>query len=184
MKRFLILLITTILPFTAFAETPQSADISLSGVILRNPASSVKVLGKDIKVTEDESGPNYSVYNRNKTEVARFVMHEGDNLNTFSEIKVKYADSKKKKDLPSLNSVTNFVTGKKIKLGMSKEELFKILGSKHKTNKEEKTTIVKYMISDFQNSDFLQENNMPLYYGEYKFKKDKLIEFSFGFESP
>jgi hypothetical protein len=25
---------------------------------------------------------------------------------------------------------------------------------------------------------------MPIYYGEYKFELDKLIEFSFGFEYP
>ena len=188
-KTLLTLIITTLLiSFNTHAktppkETPKEADTSLNGVFLSNPESSVKVLGKKIEITDEDEGPNYSAYNKDKTQTAKFIMHEGDLKNSFNEFSIKYAGKDKGKTT-TLTNIESFKTGKGIKLGITRKELVEILGIKFKTKKEKETLTLRYQIETPNKSKFLQTYNMPTYHGEYKFKNNKLVEFSFGFKMP
>ena len=43
---------------------------------------------------------------------------------------------------------------------------------------------LSYRLDNKNESGFLQNNSAPAYYGQYHFKQDKLVRFSFGFEFP
>lgn len=73
-----------------------------------------------------------------------------------------------------------FSTENGIKLGISKEDLLKIKGN----NFVEEGDVIKYTLDDFNNSSFLQKYNLPIYFSNYTFKYNKLIEIYFGFEYP
>ena len=44
--------------------------------------------------------------------------------------------------------------------------------------------ILNYRIDGLKTSQFLKKYSLPVYYGSYHFKKEKLVEFGFGFEYP
>jgi hypothetical protein len=184
-----ILTIVLLVSFISFAKAPpkkipNNADISLNGVFLRNPESSVKVLGKKIKIVDEDSGPNFSAYNKDKGQIAKFVIFEGDNANSFSLFNVKYVQKSGKRKLLALSEIDKFISGKNIRLGMTRKDLVNILDSNFKTARNGDILTLRYQIGDSDKTGFLQHYNMPLYSSEYKFKNDKLTEFSFGFEMP
>ena len=81
-----------------------------------------------------------------------------------------------------MKNIDNFVTAKGIKLGLSKVEVIKILGGKFEiVEKEKGVKIIKYNIKGKEKFEVLKKYNVPEYFGEYIFKNDKLVEFSFGF---
>jgi len=82
---------------------------------------------------------------------------------------------------PETNS---FETFKGIKLGMGLNDVIKIFGTDCIKNIENDEIILNYGINGFRESKFLQFFNLPQYYGTYKFKKNMLIEFKFGFIYP
>ena len=81
-------------------------------------------------------------------------------------------------------SISHFVTGNNIGLGISSGELVNILGKAQRTDKIDTKNKVVYEIGDFDKSEFLKYYNMPYYYGEYVFIDDKLVKFKFGFSYP
>lgn len=164
---------------------PQSADISVNNIYIDDPESSVKVLGKQIDLIEpDNDFPQVNVYNKDKTQILTLIFHYGGIRNSFSEFRIKLAKSNSNLPSKHLQNIENFVTGKKISLGMTKNELVNILGNKYSETTKEAGILIEYEIDDYDKSDFLKKYNMPHYYGRYHFKDNKLIEILFGFTYP
>ena len=67
-----------------------------------------------------------------------------------------------------------------IKLGISKKDLIKIKGN----NFVETNHVLRYEISDYEKSHFLEKYNLPIYFAEYTFDQDKLSKIYSGFEYP
>jgi hypothetical protein len=164
---------------------PNEADVSLSGIYLLDSASAIKVLGPNIVLSEMNSRvpgyPEAQYLNRDQTELLTLIFHPGDEKHCFAEIvvqKMRWKKSERMKVLP----MDSFVSGKGVRIGMSKKELFQILPETFATGDEKGESIVEYLINPA--SSFLDNYNMPQYKGEYYFLKGKLTDFRFGFTYP
>ncbi len=194
MKRISLILILLIF-ISLFCEEldiilPSCVNISVINIFLNDENSSKQILGNIIPISElaqfdyDDYAtmPHVNFYNKQKTQILTLIFYPGDPKNNFSKMIIRKSINSSDDQIHSLNSINFFITGKSIELGITKEDLVEILGSKNKTeSKNENMEIVKYLISDFKNSDFLQKYNNPEYIGEYKFVNNILIEFAFGF---
>ncbi|MBC7865446.1 MAG: hypothetical protein IAF38_20895 [Bacteroidia bacterium] len=152
-------------------------DTVLNGIVLRNAASTEKILGRDIEFTEDtnlvdEDFPHHYVICNNKTALLTLFFHYGDGKNQVSEFKVEqlHGDRVIFKNFAAhkLND-KDFVSGKGVRLGLTKIELMRLLGI---------PTLITALEGDKTKFSYKQKNG--LYYADYFFEKRALIKFRFG----
>lgn len=170
-------------------QTPPSADISVSGIFLHDPESVKKVLGNAPTPSEDASPkgdnfPTLKACNSTKTELLVLIFHYGDVTNSYSEFRIGGLPNPRPGCLVPPGGVVHFVTGRGIRLGISRKELVGILGQGFSERREGNETVIRYTIADFEKSTFLKRYNMPVYYGSYRLKQGKLVGFEFGFVNP
>lgn len=157
-------------------------DTSLCGIILRNPQSADKVIGRDNKLDESDQ---YHFYSKMDNETLTLTQHAGDGKNSISIFSVSLSD-KADKGYKQLNFST-FQTEKGIKLGLSKQEVLAKLGNCYTIIDSTNDCIeLFYRIENPKDSrtKILESNNMPVYYSSFTFCKNKLKHFEFGFEYP
>ena len=164
---------------------PKSADISINGIFLNDSASVDGIIGENIDLIEpSDFFPHLKLENESNTELLVLIHHPGSVLNAFNEVNVrKKVDSKIDQSI-GMPSISHFVTGKNIRLGMSSDELKSTLGKPQRIDDSGDKIKITYEIVDFDKSRFLKYYNMPFYYGEYVFADDALVEFKFGFSYP
>jgi len=180
-----IALLATDESVNADLEIPRQADISACGIFLNDPESTLKILGPPpAPIESSDDFPILEICNSSNTEVLTLVFHPGDVSNSFSEFRVRKISKKSANCIKTPELINHFITGKGIKLGMSRKELTEILGSDFTEDKKGNATTLSYRIDDFDNSSFLKKYNLPIYNGVYRFENDKLFEFEFGFEYP
>ena len=154
-------------------------DISVNDIKLSD--TTAVVLGySDLKynVIEDKEELPYVIFtNENKTEILKLYLFYGTKKNEFYQAEISPYD---KKIVPNPTKYANFSTESGIKLGISKKDLIKIKGN----NFVETNHVLRYEISDYEKSHFLEKYNMPIYFAEYTFDQDKLSKIYFGFEYP
>ena len=154
-------------------------DISVNDIKLSD--TTTVVLGySDLKynVIEDKEELPYVIFtNENKTEILKLYLFYGTKKNEFYQAEISPYD---KKIVPNPTKYANFSTEGGIKLGISKKDLIKIKGN----NFVETNHVLRYEISDYEKSHFLEKYNMPIYFAEYTFDQDKLCKIYFGFEYP
>ena len=154
-------------------------DISINDIKLSD--TTAVVLGySDLKynVIEGKEALPYAIFtNENKTEILKLYLFYGAKRNEFYQAEISPYD---KKTIPNPTKYENFSTESGIKLGISKKDLIKIKGN----NFVETNHILRYEISDYENSHFLEKYNLPIYFAEYTFDQDKLCKIYFGFEYP
>jgi hypothetical protein len=115
------------------------------------------------------------------TQYLKMRQFPGSFKNSFGLFEVGKLDLKSKQDLKKL-PFESFVTESGIRLGISKEELIQIKGKKFQlVNRNEAETLI-YTLDD-HTSVFLNKYNMPSYTAKYSFLNEKLVAFSFGFDS-
>jgi hypothetical protein len=68
---------------------PQEADISVNGLFLEDSVSIETILGKELKLIENDYGFS-SFYVTNKNQILTLVFHPGSMLNQVSELEVRY----------------------------------------------------------------------------------------------
>jgi hypothetical protein len=183
MKTFRCLLIATLVGLAAKTQAepprsiPERADISVNGIFLEDPASTEKVLGKEIPHEEQ-----LVYWNKDRTQLLTLLFHGGDTVHAFAEFKVTRAG--KGDSAVKALSFPTFITGKGVRLGLSQRQVTAIFG-KGVEEDVGRQHLIRYSIEDIQTkTPFLKHYNLPSYYGEYRFEDGKLIEFSFGFELP
>lgn len=187
--RGILVIGTFILLLTSCRSTlPKSADVSVIGIRLADPKSVSRILSDEVHLAESHppSGFFYSNYcNSDCSQLLTLVQHPGSQRNSFSEMKVRKMSAGESSDSYRRLEIKEFMTGKKIKLGASPEEVLQILGRPDVNEKEETISVLKYKIMrNSSYSEFLKAYNMPIYYGNYRFVNNQLTEFSFGFEYP
>lgn len=168
---------TQVLP-TCIFENP---DTSLSGIQLRFAESARKVL----EVRRLKGDTTYKFYSNDRNELLAVMVHPGDSYSQVSIFRVTYADNPKLNATPS--RVMNFTTEKGIRLGLTKADIVSRLGdcySSSDTSVNKLTINYRLQLPQDSKTRLLQRQNMPIYYADYTFKDDKLIEFEFGFEYP
>jgi len=148
---------------------PQFYDSTVNGLQLRDLASIERIMGITDNIVDNES-ERAEVINETGNQLLTMIFHPGDVVNQFSEYKVEY---NKERKLPKLRiNEKEFITGKGIRLGITKEQLSETLGQP-KDKKQEDTWMYYYK----------QENGL-LYFGSYYFQDGMLAEFWFGEEYP
>jgi len=157
-------------------------DTSVVGIKIRNVESTLNVLGKKTSLEGDST---HVFYSSDKKQKLGLTVHPGDYRSQVSIFNISYSDNSKQK-INELN-FKEFKTEKGIKLGISKSEIIKKLGNCYLAKDSTKTSIeLNYRIEQPRDSKtkLLQNNNMPIYYANYKLKNDKLENIEFGFEYP
>lgn len=84
-------------------------------------------------------------------------------------------------------AIDHFASEKNIQLGLTKRDVVSKLGNCYTTTDSTENILgITYRIEDPQDSrtKLLERQNMPIYYAIYKFRKDKLVRYEFGFEYP
>lgn len=154
-------------------------DISVNDIKLSD--TTTVVLGySDLKynVIEDKEELPYVIFtNENKTEILKLYLFYGTKRNEFYQAEISPYD---KKTVPNPTKYKNFSTESGIKLGISKKGLIKIKGN----NFVETNHVLRYEISEYEKSHFLEKYNLSIYFAEYTFDQDKLNKIYFGFEYP
>ncbi|MHB8844235.1 MAG: hypothetical protein ACYC7L_05740 [Nitrospirota bacterium] len=169
----------------AESDIPRQADISVSGIYLSDPDSIRKMLGTSVTPVEpDNDFPIAVVCNSKSTEVLTLVFHYGSYRDSYSEFRVRSISKRPPNCIDSPKGGNHFITGKGIRLGISKRELINILGSGYSEKKEDHLIILQYKTDNVDTSRFIQKYDWSLYYGSYYFSKDKLVKFEFGFIYP
>jgi hypothetical protein len=166
------------------AKIPRKADISISGIYLQNSHSLNRILGNPPEPVEfGDDFPVIEICNSDKTEILSLVFHYGCTKNSISEIRIR-PFTMPSHCMMQLKRVDHFITGKGIRLGMSKKELENILGTGTVKKIKDNQILVEYIIDDNEKSTFLKKYNYYVYYGLYHFQNDSLMKFEFGFEYP
>ncbi len=160
----------------------QNPDSSVAGICIDNTKSTLKVLGKDTKLGGDWT---YRNLNKDKSQFLNLTIYPGSYYNQVSLFEVGYTNEILKGDRFLEN--VEFSTEKGIKLGMTNFELIEIFGECYKVNIKTKDSLkISYRIELPQDTknEYLSKHNMPIYYADYDFVRNKLNRFEFGFEYP
>ena len=171
-----------------YLELPDSLkpkfkpDTLVGQISLNNPDNTSEYLGENVMKNLTSNGLlSSSVTSIDGKQRFTFYFHPGNTTKEFSEFKVNYNENKTRNDKATDDK--EFVTENGIKLGMTSGEIRSLKGEPKIITKNE-TTVFQYKIDDYQNSKFLKNYNMPIYYADYEFNNGYLIEFKFGFEYP
>lgn len=163
---------------------PSNADISVNGIFLDDLESQAKVLGSNIPLDRDAALPSARFASRDGREVMTVFTHPGG-IGAIAELRIEYARHSQQ-SVRRLNDIESFLTGKRIRLGLSEADVTAILGNQLRRHSKGDYMTIEYRIEDLtlRKSEFLASYNMPIYYGIYTFRNDRLIAFQFGFEYP
>lgn len=179
-------LIAGLLVCTAvIADLPREAEISVSGVLLDDATSARTPFGTPPYLDDPESDqPKVYLCNADKSEKLTLVYYEGDTANIISEFRAERVETRYVDCLQPPASIDRFVTGKGIHLGMTQNEVARILGNHYTEHNQLDETVISYRIDNGKESDFLLRHSSPAYFGQYHFKENRLVKFSFGLEYP
>jgi hypothetical protein len=165
---------------------PEKPDVSIFGIELGDPLSTVLQLGSDYELVEDDDNLPYAVFtNATETEVMKLFRHYGDTTNSFQEAEVLATESLDRDEDAIVLDTPRFRTGRGVKLGLTRKEVLDRFGDcAAVASNAGSPDVVRYELADIATSDLLKAHNMPLYYAEYAFSEDKLVRFAFGFSYP
>ena len=161
-------------------------DISIDKKIFLNyPISIENLFGNIMPLMERNAEfPYVYMINNEGDQYLKMIFLPGNEANSISKFEVGWTNSLNITDKSHPSNFEYFITENKIALGISKEELLTIKGNNYTTTQEDDILLIKYIIDDFKNSEFLKKYNMPIYTAIYWIKEDKIIKYQFGFEYP
>lgn len=156
-------------------------DTSVVGIKIDNVESTLNVLGKHTKLEGDST---HVFYSKGKNQILGLTVHPGSYYSQVSIFTVTYSANTKQK-LRQIN-VPEFKTESGIKLGMSRQNIIERFGICYTVKEDAQGYELAYRIESPMDSktQLLKRNNMPVYYALYRFKKNKLDSYEFGFEYP
>src|SRR5436189_302746 len=120
----------------------STPDTAVAGIILRDVESSVRVIGKNYKLDDNEQLHYQSDDGREKITI-QFL--PGDYFNQFSEFEVTLLSKPSK--LKKL-SVDHFETSSGIRLGLTKTDIIQKLGTCFKSRMKKDVETIRYEIND------------------------------------
>jgi hypothetical protein len=171
MKILLTILTLTILYSHVLGQTtdPKYRDNAVNGIKLRDQETVEKVFGKG-KDYVDQDDDETEVVNGDGKQLLTMIFYPGGTTNDFYAFRVEYNTKDLKPNL-KIDS-KDFVTAKKIKLGLTEIQVKSKLGPPSQTSTDNGLTTWRY------------EKKDDLYFGRYDFKDGRLIQFWFGDDYP
>ena len=160
----------------------STPDTSVSGIKFYDRQSITKVLGKQTELVGDSTNKFYSA---SGNQYVNLLVWPGGSKNKVDYIEVGYEESS-----PVTQNKTNiseFMSEKGIKLGLTHNEVVNILGECYTTVTDSNDVkVIEYKLEPPKDtkSRLMYRVNMPVYVAKYCFSKEKLLLFEFGFEYP
>lgn len=124
------------------------------------------------------------ISNEDQSEYLLLHQFPGDTEDTYSILEISKEEPALKNAIQYHSGEQNFQTESGIKLGLSMAEIIKAKGSNYKIEQSGKDTLMRYAITDYDNSAFLKAYNMPSYFLEVKIKNSKADHIFLGFDYP
>jgi hypothetical protein len=172
MKNITILFLVLLATAVHSEELPKYFDPGIDNYVFYSRTSTESLL--EDKVPNPDFAFSTYEFKLGEIHIIQFIVHPGSVKYEVSEIKIIVDPNRK---LP-ISYPGSAITQKGIFLGMSKEELISKLG-KPKLGLDD---MLEYKAKN--DAGILAKYNMPIYYGKYTFRKNKLVSISFGFEYP
>lgn len=170
---------------TAAADLPREADLSVSELQLNDVPSAKLPFGAQVQWDDPDSDrPKAFICNADRTEKLTLVYYEGDTAYIISEFRVDPVETRYVDCVQPPKTIDRFVSGKGVQLGMTRSEVTHLFGNDYNEHPQLGEVVISYRIDNKNESDFLQHHSAPAYFGQYHFKQDKLVRYSFGFEFP
>jgi hypothetical protein len=169
----------------AAAPSASFVDVRIESVELGNVATGeafVRRFGGE----ESEPDAGFSLYrylNASKTEVLDLVMHPGGVRYEFMEFRLRRTKTSESKSSPVV-AVDSFRTGRGLRLGLTAEEVLRILGAPHQQTSSGKRRTLQYRCTSRVTCPVLKLVNMPEYYGTYSFVSGILVSIESGYMYP
>lgn len=162
----------------------KNPDTMISGILLTNRESAIKVVGTNAKLEESEDDlPHARFVSTNGAEELVLFSHYGADDDEYAEVEVREANSQALA-LPDL-PIEKFKTGQGIELGMSVQDVQSRFGTCFKTRQKTGDELFfEYEIANADKDPDLKTFGYPVYYAEYQFQRGKLTRFRFGFAYP
>lgn len=164
-------------------------DTTINGKLFLENYDSLSKFYLDYKsiLTTDKirESPVVIFNNRSKTQYLLAYHYEGGTKNSFDCFEIGYfVDDEKLNKIIPYKIDEEFNTESNLGLGISFEKLVKIKGDNYKTQTINGEKVITYRIDNYDSSPFLKRYNMPGYFMEFKFKENKVIKITFGFDYP
>ncbi len=164
----------------ASSDEPRPADLGVASILFLDAKSAIAGMGTTPPMTgEDPPFGHVRYVNDDRSEAVAFVIHPGSSRMDFSEAIVERTTASSPYP-PFPGGIKSFKSVRGIQLGMTREEVTRILGPP----KSETPDALRYQLDKTNAKNWLARFNMPVYYGRYEFADGKLVKFSFGFEYP
>lgn len=153
---------------------------------LRNPGllEELKLILFVKLIEKIRQSPVAIISNEDQTEYLLLHQFEGDTEDTYSILEISKEEPALKNAIQYNSAEKNFQSESGIKLGLSMAEIVKIKGLGYTLEGTGKDTLLRYTITDYDNSAFLKAYNMPSYFLAIKIKNAKAEHVSFGFDYP
>ena len=184
MKKILHILVF-IIPTVCFGQKSEfRPDVSVDGIRLRDSNSVGLKFPHYRKLLDFPLGAEIFLLNSDESETLTISFYPGSDADSPMEFHVTSTDKKQLNKSKAIKlNVSRFKTENNIKLNISKDDLFRIMGKDFKLENYGEIEIVKYRINN-QASDFLKSYGLPEYFADFTFQKGKLIKFDLGFTNP
>lgn len=170
---------------TSAADLPREVDLSVSEIRLNDLPSAKLPFGAQVQLDDPGSDrPKAFICNADRTEKLTLVYYEGDTSYIISELQVERVETRYVDCVQPPRQIDRFVSGKGVQLGMTRNEVTRIFGKDYNEHPQLDEVVLSYRLDNKNESGFLQYHSAPAYYGQYHFKQDKLVRFSFGLEFP
>jgi len=165
-------------------------DKSVSGISLQNGKSTSLVLGNNVWEKRFEKDDDFGFIrveclNINAKQLLRIGFFEGGTKNEVQVFQVSYKPKTYALSSKTVKTkIPEFISGLKIKLGMSEQQVMKIVGDNCKVSGSKGLKVLNWHTTDAKSS-VLKNYQAIGYFIEGKFNsKDQLVEYSFGFDYP
>lgn len=125
--------------------------------------------------------PWYAFASRDGRQISRLRRHARRVIHSYLEFEVRRGRDPRAVTL----AADSFVTGKGVRLGMTRTQVIALFGLCFAARRKGKTETVRYEVEEDgagQTSPVLKAANMPQYFAEYEFEDGRLIRFRFGHE--
>ena len=185
---YVLFLFNLLFSVTSF-KNPIFVQDSIAGLKLNDPTSVTNIIGTNYKIqTEEDEFNHINIINLYSNQLLILYLHPGDVYHSYNEFLVLIPQKPFNFTPTKTLSVKEFKTDNGIRIGLDFNTATNIMGTNFiKMNHEDKYTI-KYEVADLnippKTYPILFEHNLPAYYFEITFFKNKIIKFQFGFYYP
>jgi hypothetical protein len=170
-------------------STPSTfkEEYAIFGIYLQNDSSTTNALGKDIwkkHFEADSMFPRIECFSADNRQILRLFFHYGGFRNSVAEFELLFTPShyRKNKKVVSVKSA-EFVSKNGVRLGMTRAQLIRIIGTNYKQNTTGEYEELIYYTDD-TNNGILKKLGGVAYFIKCNFRKGKLCQYNFGFEYP